>query len=290
MTPRKTNLVIFPKHWLVAIASTCAGVVACGGGLAGVRTDCPAGQTTLDGTCVSQPIADYVGCIRAMGATVASNSAKELSAKAGMAGVTAATQADVQDKLEKSYAKMSDANSLEIIHDCRNKTSAAAEAANTAPQAPDPAAAAPVAANGSAVSASAPAATPAAGPGNGAAAFAGNWVCLNKWSFTNASGAAWQIDATNQYTVIDNGNGTITTVDSKKINPACPPRPWPVRGSTARLSEPDPPCFEDGQWHRTTGGEMSVDGHQLIANVTGEATLGNNHVLTKVVVAGRCSR
>jgi hypothetical protein len=36
--------------------------------------------------------------------------------------VTASTKAEVEDKLEKSYAKASDANALEIIHDCRTKT------------------------------------------------------------------------------------------------------------------------------------------------------------------------
>jgi hypothetical protein len=68
------------------------------------------------------------------GATVASNSAKELSAKAGVAGVTASTQAEVQDKLEKSYSKVSDANALEIIHDCRNKTAPRSEVAATPSQ------------------------------------------------------------------------------------------------------------------------------------------------------------
>jgi hypothetical protein len=99
-------------------------VAACGGALPGVARDCPPSQTMLDGTCVSQPIADYVACIRATGATVASNSSKELSAAAGLAGVTASTQAEVQEKLERNYARVSDANALEIIHDCRAKTSA----------------------------------------------------------------------------------------------------------------------------------------------------------------------
>jgi hypothetical protein len=108
----------------VAIATL---VLACGGAAPGVLASCPLGQTTLDGTCVSQPIADYVACIRATGATVASNSAKGLSAAAGIAGVTASTQAEVQDKLEKTYNSVSDANALEIIHDCRNKTAPGGE-------------------------------------------------------------------------------------------------------------------------------------------------------------------
>jgi hypothetical protein len=112
--------------------------VACAGGNAAQRPDCPAGQTSLDGTCVSQPIADYVGCVRATGATVAADSAKSLSAAAGMAGVTGSTQAEVKDKLERSYAKASDANSLEIIRDCYAKTSTAAGSnASNAPGARD---------------------------------------------------------------------------------------------------------------------------------------------------------
>jgi hypothetical protein len=110
------------KRVLVVLLLSTA-TTSCGAGTPGVRSDCPAGQTSLDGTCVSQPIADYVACIRATGATVASNSSKALSAAAGVAGVTASTKAEVEDKLEKTYAKESDANALEIIHDCRTKTS-----------------------------------------------------------------------------------------------------------------------------------------------------------------------
>jgi len=98
--------------------------VACGGGNSAARPDCPVGQTSLDGTCVSQQIADYVGCIRATGATVASDSAKSLSAAAGVAGVTGSTQAEVKDKLEKSYAKVSDENAQTIIRNCDTKTAA----------------------------------------------------------------------------------------------------------------------------------------------------------------------
>ncbi len=97
-------------------------VCSCAGGNSAARPDCPVGQTSLDGTCVSQQIADYVGCIRATGATVASDSAKSLSAAAGVAGVTGSTQAEVKDKLEKSYAKVSDENAQTIIRNCDNKT------------------------------------------------------------------------------------------------------------------------------------------------------------------------
>jgi hypothetical protein len=98
-------------------------VSACGANSASARPDCSPGQTSLDGTCVSQQIADYVGCIRATGATVASDNSRSLAAAAGAAGVTASTQADVKDRLEKRYATVSDANAQEIIHNCYAKTS-----------------------------------------------------------------------------------------------------------------------------------------------------------------------
>jgi hypothetical protein len=97
-------------------------VLACGGGASSTRPDCPPGQTSLDGTCVWQQIANYVGCVRATGATVASDNSKSLAAAAGAAGVTASTQADVKDRLEKRYATASDANALEIIHNCYSQT------------------------------------------------------------------------------------------------------------------------------------------------------------------------
>lgn len=103
--------------WVLSIA-TCA----CGGAAKGLRSGCPQGQTNLDGTCVSHAIADYVACIRETGATLASDGTKVLSAAAGVAGVTASTQAEVQEKLEQSYAKVCVANALEIIRACHAKT------------------------------------------------------------------------------------------------------------------------------------------------------------------------
>lgn len=119
------------RIWGFGVFAACAAM-ACGGGGSSVRPDCPAGQTSLDGTCVSQQIADYVGCIRATGATVASDNSRSLSAAAGAAGVTASTQADVKEKLERRYATVSDANSQEIIHNCYAKTGQGAVATPSA--------------------------------------------------------------------------------------------------------------------------------------------------------------
>ena len=109
-------------------------LAACGGGNAASRPDCSPGQTVLDGTCVSQQVADYVGCVRATGATVSNEDQRSLSAAAGFAGVRASTQGEVRDKLEKKYASVSDANALEIIHACDKRTAASgAQAATTLP-------------------------------------------------------------------------------------------------------------------------------------------------------------
>jgi TPR repeat protein len=117
--------------WRLLLALPLAAatlVIGCGGGTVLSRPGCPEGQTSLDGTCVSQQIADYVACIRATGATVAAENAQSLSAAAGVAGATATTQAQVQDQLEKKYSSVSDANVLEIIHNCYSKTGASAVA------------------------------------------------------------------------------------------------------------------------------------------------------------------
>jgi hypothetical protein len=52
---------------VLAVAMVSLGG-ACGGGGTAVRPECQPGQASLDGTCVSQQIADYVGCVRATGA------------------------------------------------------------------------------------------------------------------------------------------------------------------------------------------------------------------------------
>jgi hypothetical protein len=63
---------------------------ACGGTASVIRRDCPPGQTSLDGTCVSQSIADYVVCLRATGAMAHDGGTS-----------------DVTDKLERSCANLS---------------------------------------------------------------------------------------------------------------------------------------------------------------------------------------
>jgi hypothetical protein len=250
---------------------------ACGGALPGVRNDCPAGETTLDGTCVSQQIADYVACVRAMGAMVASNSAKQLSAAAGVAGVTASTQAEVKDKLEKSYAKVSDENSLEIIHECDSKTGTRREIAATPAGGADTSSQ-ETASNG-----------PTAPPDrDSAAALVGVWHCFTNVDVVPASGAAIHLkDLASVSIVSDNGDGTVTTIDPK--DRSCPPGHWSVSGARATALDLNRPCYKgDGGYVIATSGTASVSASQWNADVAG--AYGSSSGTGKLTVTSRCTR
>lgn len=107
-------------HWVgVALALT-----ACGGGTqpSNLSPQCQPGQSPVDGTCVTQSIADYVVCVRSRGSTLVADNGKSLSAEAGYAGAKASTTADAKNRLETTYRDVSDPNFLEIIRDCYNKT------------------------------------------------------------------------------------------------------------------------------------------------------------------------
>jgi hypothetical protein len=79
---------------------------------------CPQGQSQLDGTCVNQPVADYVSCVRARGASIDHERADKLSAEAGYAGARAATAAEANEKLERKFGATSDDNETQILRDC----------------------------------------------------------------------------------------------------------------------------------------------------------------------------
>jgi hypothetical protein len=91
-------------------------VVACGAGTP-ATAPCTGGRTMLDGVCVSQPVADYVACVRAQGARLDEDRSRKLSAEVGYAAARAAAVTEVGDKLQKQYAA-ADANVLEIIRTC----------------------------------------------------------------------------------------------------------------------------------------------------------------------------
>jgi hypothetical protein len=93
--------------WLVGLSS-CAGAS---------QGACGAGRTLLDGVCVSENVADYVGCVRAQGASLGTDQSRTLSAEAGYAGMKAGVASDVKDTLEKKYA-VSDVATVEVIKTC----------------------------------------------------------------------------------------------------------------------------------------------------------------------------
>jgi len=106
------------------------GVVlaGCAGNLPAVARECPVGRTLLDGVCVSEPVADYVSCVRAQGAQLDSEQQRRLSAEAGYLGVKAAGTADLSDSLQKRYSA-SDEAMLEIIKSCKDSRTAAGTSA-----------------------------------------------------------------------------------------------------------------------------------------------------------------
>jgi hypothetical protein len=82
--------------------------------------NCPPGTTKVDGICVEQKIANYVGCIRARAATLSQDKGNKLQLEAGYAGASAKTDIEAKDQLEKKYDSVSDAAQIEIIKDCFN--------------------------------------------------------------------------------------------------------------------------------------------------------------------------
>jgi hypothetical protein len=194
---------------------------------------------------VSQQIADYVGCVRATGASVASDSAKSLSAAAGVAGVTASTQGEVKDKLEKRYATVSDQNVLEIVRDCNTKTAPRAEGEMQAASNSDPQAT-PTASQDTG-----PAVTRqdqgASSVPSKAGLFVGTWHCLTTVDVSFPNGTPLHLrDLAGDKVVLDNGDGTVMIEDlkpDKNHNPLCPSVHWSVRGSTATAIA-NPPCAD----------------------------------------------
>jgi hypothetical protein len=259
---------------------------SCGGALPGVRSDCPAGQTTLDGTCVTQQIADYVGCVRATGATVASDSAKSLSAAAGLAGVTASTQGEVKDKLEKRYGTVSDQNALEIVRDCNTKTASRAEVVASDSET---AAAPSQAAGPSLVPARAQAEAQPESSSNAANAFAGNWTCTGGVDLAFLRGARQHVQGTGPWLVVDNGDGTIAIINAKQPDDGqCPQGRWLVKGSTAKPVI-DPPCHKaDGSVVRALRGDATLSGNALAVNFAAAVSGTDNPV--QVIISMRCAR
>jgi hypothetical protein len=180
---------------------------------------------------------------------VASDSAKSLSAAAGVAGVTASTQGEVKDKLEKRYATVSDQNALEIVRDCNTKTAVRAEGEMQAVSNSDPSS------NATSTAAQDTAAgTVVTRQDQGASSvpsrpgpFVGTWHCLTNLEIYLPNGVPLRLkDLAGDKVVIDNGDGTVMIEDLKpdqNRNPTCPSQHWAVRGSTATAIA-GPPCAD----------------------------------------------
>ena len=97
--------------------ATAAWGLSCGPALNQVSVTCPPGRTYLDGVCVSEPVADYVACVRAQGAQLGNEKSQKLSAEAGSLGVKAGGAAEVSESLQKKYSA-SDQAMLAIIQAC----------------------------------------------------------------------------------------------------------------------------------------------------------------------------
>ena len=82
-----------------------------------ITSVCTEGTTKVDGICVRQDIADYVGCVRAQGAQLESKQSHSLSATVGKLAVNASAASDVSTQLKKIYTA-SDKAMLAIIDAC----------------------------------------------------------------------------------------------------------------------------------------------------------------------------
>jgi hypothetical protein len=116
------------RHVVVALAWVVAG---CGGATANASLACGPGRTALDGVCVKEQVADYVACVRAQGAQLASTSSNKLSLDASSLAMHATAASDVSAQLNKKYA-VSDAATLSIIETC-NKAAGFATVAVVTP-------------------------------------------------------------------------------------------------------------------------------------------------------------
>lgn len=112
----------WPLFLLVASTATAGScLIACPNPPVSTPS-CASGTTNVDGVCVSQPIADYVACVRSHGASVTSV-VEAKGSSAGGAGIWGlSTKAELRDQLEKSYAQLSDSNALEVLRRCDVQT------------------------------------------------------------------------------------------------------------------------------------------------------------------------
>lgn len=118
------------RRALLGCSAAAALFLDCGGVASGLNQSpvaCPRGRTSLDGVCVAESVADYVGCVRAQGVQLGGTKGEKMSAEAGTLGVRASGSAELNESLEKKYS-VSPGAELEIIHACNRQGMAASAA------------------------------------------------------------------------------------------------------------------------------------------------------------------
>ena len=78
---------------------------------------CRGSHTMLDGTCVTQEVANYVSCVRSHGTELGTEKSKNVSAEIGFLGSSVSGAKEVSDKLNRKYSA-SDKVMMEIIKRC----------------------------------------------------------------------------------------------------------------------------------------------------------------------------
>jgi hypothetical protein len=131
-----------------AVLFTTALVAGAGCAPNAATLRCAGGQTILDGTCVSNQVADFVVCIRSRGSVdLAGDRGQRISAEAKSAGMGAATALDARESLAAKYRTEAGAEGeRQVIDRCSNligKGGALAEGGGAAPPRPTSEAASP---------------------------------------------------------------------------------------------------------------------------------------------------
>lgn len=92
-------------------------LVGCSPALNRVTVTCPTSRTLLDGVCVAEGVADYVGCVRAQGAQLDASKRERLAADIGYFQAKVGGSAELDENLQRKYSA-SDQAVLEIIRVC----------------------------------------------------------------------------------------------------------------------------------------------------------------------------
>ncbi len=78
---------------------------------------CGEGYTPVDGICLNQEVANYIGCVRPQGVELNEDKRKNLTAELGYLGAKVSGEGEFSDQLNKKYMA-SDKVMLEIIKRC----------------------------------------------------------------------------------------------------------------------------------------------------------------------------